>query len=67
MPLVSKHRVEEEEDADAAFNEDEEIPQQENGDPGTTVHVPYAHRDLKPGYHSEMPFPKLTLTNSSGT
>ena len=47
MPLVSKLRPEE--DVEVVFNEDDEVIQQENGDPGNTEHVPYAHRDLKPG------------------
>lgn len=50
MPLISRHRAEE--DADVVFDDREESSQnqQENGDPAKMEHVPYAHRDLKPGY-----------------
>lgn len=53
VPLVTKHRVEEE--GEVVFDGDEELSQLEqhgNGhaQPGTTEVVPYAHRDLKPGY-----------------
>jgi serine/threonine kinase 16 len=47
MPLVSKRRVEE--DSDVVFDENMGNSHQEDGDPVNKVHVPYAHRDLKPG------------------
>lgn len=51
VPLVTKHRVEEEEDV--IYDGDEELAQiEQNGmsnDGGKTELVPYAHRDLKPG------------------
>lgn len=48
VPLVTKQRVVE---ADVVFDGDEDITQiaDEQGQPGPEV-VPYAHRDLKPGY-----------------
>jgi serine/threonine kinase 16 len=53
VPLMTKHRVEDE--RDVIFDGDEEftsIRQNVNGnaEPGQTEMVPYAHRDLKPGY-----------------
>lgn len=51
VPLMTKHRVEDE--GDVVFDGDEELSniQEHNGnlDPGKTELVPYAHRDLKPG------------------
>ncbi|KAH7913525.1 protein kinase [Hygrophoropsis aurantiaca] len=52
VPLVTKHQSEE--DGDVVFDGDEEvahIQRNENGhlEPGAQEHVPYAHRDLKPG------------------
>ncbi|KAJ8519546.1 hypothetical protein ONZ45_g3538 [Pleurotus djamor] len=51
VPLVSRRRVEDE--GDVVFDGDEEISKADqhngNADPSTTEHVPYAHRDLKPG------------------
>jgi len=51
VPLVKKHRVDVEDDV---FDDDEEvskIPDLQNGnsEPGKNEHVPYAHRDIKPG------------------
>ncbi|KAJ7593340.1 other/NAK protein kinase [Mycena floridula] len=46
VPLVTKHRVEEE--GDVIFDGDEDV-HASNGDPSKTEIVPYAHRDLKPG------------------
>jgi len=51
VPLVKKHRVDVEDDV---FDDDEEvskIPDLQNGnsEPGKSQHVPYAHRDIKPG------------------
>jgi serine/threonine kinase 16 len=53
VPLMTKHRTEDE--GDVVFDGDEElmnIQQNVNGnaEPGQTELVPYAHRDLKPGY-----------------
>ncbi|KAF8907261.1 kinase-like domain-containing protein [Gymnopilus junonius] len=49
VPLVTRHRVEEEGDVIFDGDEDLEHTQQEgNGNPALEV-VPYAHRDLKPG------------------
>jgi serine/threonine kinase 16 len=53
VPLMTKHRTEDE--GDVVFDGDEElmnIQQNANGnaEPGQTELVPYAHRDLKPGY-----------------
>ena len=50
IPLVSRHQAAE--DADVIFEDHEDASQVEqgNGDPSKTEHVPYAHRDLKPGY-----------------
>lgn len=45
VPLVTRHRVEDEGDVDVVFDGDEE--QQQDGPPLAVV--PYAHRDLKPG------------------
>jgi len=55
VPLITKHRVEDE--GDVVFDGEEElsrIQRSGNGsaDPGRTEIVPYAHRDLKPGYKS---------------
>jgi serine/threonine kinase 16 len=52
VPLITKHRVEDE--GEVVFDGDEElskIQQDEDGtaEPGKTQLVPYAHRDLKPG------------------
>jgi serine/threonine kinase 16 len=48
VPLVTKHRVEEE--ADVIYDGDEELAQSEQAnDTRKTELVPYAHRDLKPG------------------
>ena len=47
IPLVSKHAVED--DGDVIFDGDEEIGGQDAED-GELQVVPYAHRDLKPGY-----------------
>ncbi|KAH7930166.1 protein kinase [Leucogyrophana mollusca] len=49
VPLVTKHRVEEE--GDVVFDGDEEVQRMGNGhtEQGKREHVPYAHRDLKPG------------------
>lgn len=51
IPLVKKHRVDVEDDV---FDDDEEISkipdlQNRNSEPGKSEHVPYAHRDIKPG------------------
>jgi serine/threonine kinase 16 len=48
VPLVTKHRVEDE--GDVIFEGDEDV-QPANGD-ATGEIVPYAHRDVKPGYVS---------------
>jgi serine/threonine kinase 16 len=51
VPLMTKHRVEDE--GDVIFDGDEElmnVQQNGNAEPGHTEAVPYAHRDLKPGY-----------------
>ena len=53
VPLMTKHMVEDE--GDAVFDGDEELSKiQEHGngnvEPGKAELVPYAHRDLKPGY-----------------
>ncbi|EGO25084.1 protein kinase [Serpula lacrymans var. lacrymans S7.9] len=50
VPLVTKHRMEDE--GDVVFDGDEEIEHIQsgaNGNAGRNEHVPYAHRDLKPG------------------
>lgn len=52
VPLMTKRRVDNE--GDVVFDGDEEvlkIQHLENGntEPGKSEHVPYAHRDLKPG------------------
>ena len=50
VPLVTKHRSEEDElENDVVFDGDEELHQQRQTDSILAV-VPYAHRDLKPGY-----------------
>ena len=59
VPLMTKHRMEDE--GNVVFDGDEElsrVQQNANGDaePGQTELVPYAHRDLKPGYAG---FPRL--------
>jgi serine/threonine kinase 16 len=48
VPLVTRHRVDE---GDVIFDGDEELEhvKEELGKSGAEV-VPYAHRDLKPGY-----------------
>lgn len=43
VPLVTKHRVQE---GEIIFDGDEELP---NGQAGKGQHVPFAHRDIKPG------------------
>lgn len=52
IPLVTKHAVEDE--GDVVFDGDEELANHGlsngNADPSQTEVVPYAHRDLKPGY-----------------
>jgi serine/threonine kinase 16 len=48
VPLVTKHRVEDE--GDVVFDGDEELAQADSGDNAGGESVPYAHRDLKPGY-----------------
>lgn len=67
VPLITKHRVED--DGDVVFDGDEELSKIQhhsngNADLGKTVLVPYAHRDLKPGYviHSEALAIKLTAS-----
>lgn len=47
VPLVTKHRVEMEHDV--VFDGDEEVEQQQHDGPVLDI-IPYAHRDLKPGY-----------------
>ena len=50
VPLVKKRRVDVQDDV---FDDDEasKIPDPQNGSPkhGKSEHVPYAHRDIKPG------------------
>ncbi len=46
VPLVTRHRVEEE--GDVVFDGDEELSRAEAS--GTGEIIPYAHRDIKPGY-----------------
>lgn len=46
VPLVTRHRVEDE--GDVVFDGDEELAQAEQA--GTGDLIPYAHRDIKPGY-----------------
>lgn len=48
VPLVKKRRVDVE---DNVFDDDEEVSKLPNGnsEPGKGEHVPYAHRDIKPG------------------
>ncbi len=46
IPLVTKHRVEDQ--GDVVFDGDEELSQNIAASGATEV-VPYAHRDLKPG------------------
>ena len=49
VPLVTKHRAEEDEsENDIVFDGDEELHEQQAD--STLAVVPYAHRDLKPGY-----------------
>lgn len=50
VPLVTRQRVEEE--GEVIFEGDEDVDTTANGnsDPRKTELVPYAHRDLKPGY-----------------
>lgn len=50
VPLVTKHAIEDE--GEIVFDGDEELASQEpnGGDPSPMEVVPYAHRDLKPGY-----------------
>lgn len=53
VPLMTKHRMESE--GDVVFDGDEELSKMQqddngNADQGNTELVPYAHRDLKPGY-----------------
>lgn len=78
VPLVTKHVVEDE--GDVVFDGDEELTnhglEATNGDPGELELVPYAHRDLKPGYamkrrfFSLLPFirphPRIQSFASSG-
>jgi len=47
VPLVTRHRVEDEPENDIVFDGDEELQQQQAN--STLAVVPYAHRDLKPG------------------
>lgn len=48
VPLVTRQRIEEQ--GDVVFDGDEEAQHNGTADPSKTEHVPYAHRDLKPGY-----------------
>ena len=49
VPLVTKHRAEEDgPENDVVFDGDEELHQQQEAN-STLAVVPYAHRDLKPG------------------
>lgn len=52
VPLVTRHAVED--GGDVVFDGDEELASHgldsTSGDPGELELVPYAHRDLKPGY-----------------
>jgi serine/threonine kinase 16 len=49
VPLVTKHRAEEDEsENDIVFDGDEQLHEQQAN--STLAVVPYAHRDLKPGY-----------------
>jgi len=54
-PLVTKHQAEEE--GEVVFDGDEELENAQQGNSTLEV-VPYAHRDLKPGY--------VTAPNSTG-
>lgn len=56
VPLVTRHRVEEE--GDVVFDGDQEL-QHENADNLHTEVVPYAHRDLKPGYVPTFSIPRF--------
>ncbi|KAF4571529.1 putative PKS/NRPS-like protein biosynthetic cluster [Pleurotus pulmonarius] len=47
VPLVTRQRIEEQ--GDVVFDGDEEAQHNGTADPSKTEHVPYAHRDLKPG------------------
>lgn len=49
VPLVKKRRVDVQDDV--FDEEDSRIPDMQNGnpEPGKGEHVPYAHRDIKPG------------------
>lgn len=47
VPLVTKHRIEEE--GDVVFDGDEELAEHGNSENAGKEVVPYAHRDLKPG------------------
>lgn len=52
IPLVTRRKVQEE--GEVIFDGDEELANDGlangNGDAGETIVVPYAHRDIKPGY-----------------
>ncbi|KAH0585240.1 hypothetical protein H2248_008484 [Termitomyces sp. 'cryptogamus'] len=47
VPLVTKHRVEEE--GEVVFDGDDELAQTQQGNSSEVELVPYAHRDIKPG------------------
>ncbi|KAG6887459.1 hypothetical protein C0992_012201, partial [Termitomyces sp. T32_za158] len=47
VPLVTKHRVEEE--GDVVFDGDQELARTQEACDGESELVPYAHRDIKPG------------------
>ena len=46
VPLVTKRH---EEEGETVFDGDEELPPSNDGQTGKSEHVPYAHRDIKPG------------------
>lgn len=48
VPLVTRHHMEDE--GDVVFDGDEELAENANGGNAGKEVVPYAHRDLKPGY-----------------
>lgn len=62
VPLMTKHRAQDE--GETIYDGDEELAriQRESGHAGETELVPYSHRDLKPGY---VPFLDNHLLNST--
>jgi hypothetical protein len=62
---VSRHRPQDEVEVVFDDHDDASHLQPDNADPSQTELVPYAHRDLKPGYDAKIPtYPVINHSHS---